>query len=168
MTLKKLFGFVTASLLSLTGQSEARTQSQHETTTKTPNFKKGKTSMTNAAQKETSIPSVEIAPGLTYQQLEQGNGEKPQAGDTVSVHYAGTLEDGTEFDNSFKRGQPIQFSLGTGQVIKGWDLGIAELSVGEKGILTISPELGYGAHGAGGVIPGNATLVFEVELVAIN
>lgn len=160
MKLKQFFGFITASLLSLTSDSTARAQTQEPTT------KKGNTTMSNAALNETNTAAVEITPGLTYQQTQPGNGEKPTEGDMVSVHYKGTLaSDGSEFDNSFKRGQPIDFKLGVGQVIKGWDLGIAHLSKGEKGTLTISPELGYGEHGAGGVIPGNATLVFEVELV---
>ncbi len=129
---------------------------------------KGSISMTATSLKESTTPSVEIVPGLNYQQINAGNGEKPKAGDTVSVHYVGTLEDGTKFDSSRDRGDPIEFRLGVGQVIQGWDKGIAELSVGERGILTISSELGYGERGAGGLIPGNATLVFDVELLKIK
>ena len=81
------------------------------------------------------------------------------------MHYTGSLTDGTVFDSSVSRGQPIEFTLGVGQVIKGWDQGIAQLCKGQKAKLTIPPELGYGAQGAGGVIPPNATLIFEVELV---
>lgn len=84
----------------------------------------------------------------------------------VAVHYQGRLEDGTVFDDSHKRGEPISFILGKGQVIKGWDQGIAGMAVGEKRTLTIPPELGYGAQGAGDVIPPNATLIFDVELVS--
>ncbi|KAL6771163.1 FKB15 [Auxenochlorella protothecoides x Auxenochlorella symbiontica] len=94
---------------------------------------------------------------------------KAAKGDAVSVHYRGTLQaDGTEFDSSYKRGQPISFKLGVGQVIKGWDQGVEGMCIGEKRKLVIPPELGYGARGAGGVIPGGATLVFETELVSIQ
>lgn len=103
--------------------------------------------------------------GLDIKILEEGNGPKPATGDTVHVHYTGTLEDGTQFDSSHTRGQPIVFPLGQGRVIKGWDEGIALLNKGAKAKLTIPPELGYGVQGAGGVIPPNATLTFEVELV---
>ena len=83
----------------------------------------------------------------------------------VKVHYTGTLENGTKFDSSRDRGEPIEFQLGAGQVIRGWDEGLAQLKVGDKARLTIPPSLGYGARGAGGVIPPNATLIFDVELV---
>ncbi len=106
--------------------------------------------------------------GLGYTQIEAGNGEMPASGDIVSVHYTGTLTDGTVFDSSYDRGEPFQFTLGQGQVIQGWDEGIALMSVGEKATLTIPPELGYGDRGAGNVIPPGATLIFDVELVAIN
>ena len=96
---------------------------------------------------------------------ESTGGAKPQAGQKVKVHYTGSLENGQVFDSSIQRGQPIEFALGVGQVIKGWDQGIAQLEKGQKAKLTIPPELGYGAAGAGGVIPPNATLIFEVELV---
>ena len=101
---------------------------------------------------------------IEFQSEGQG-GAKPQPGTKVSVHYTGSLTDGTVFDSSVSRGQPIEFTLGVGQVIKGWDQGIAQLCKGQKAKLTIPPELGYGAQGAGGVIPPNATLIFEVELV---
>ena len=121
--------------------------------------------MTNTAEK---ITAVQIVPGLSYEKNQAGAGDKPKTGDLVSVHYIGTLTNGTKFDSSRDRGEPIQFKLGAGQVIQGWDKGIAEMSVGERGVLTIAPELGYGDHGAGNVIPGGATLVFDVELVSIN
>lgn len=105
--------------------------------------------------------------GLEVTILQQGDGPKPEAGDIVQVHYTGTLTDGTKFDSSLDRGQPIAFPLGQGRVIRGWDEGIALLNQGTKARLTIPPELGYGAQGAGGVIPPNATLIFEVELVDI-
>ncbi|MFC2029801.1 FKBP-type peptidyl-prolyl cis-trans isomerase [Chloroflexota bacterium] len=107
------------------------------------------------------------ASGLQYVLVEAGDGASPQVGEIVSVHYVGTLEDGTEFDNSYSRGEPISFPLGTGSVISGWDEGIGLLTVGSKAKLIIPPELGYGEQGAGGVIPPNATLYFDVELVDI-
>jgi FK506-binding protein 4/5 len=91
--------------------------------------------------------------------------ERPGKGAEVAVHYVGTLTDGTKFDSSVDRGKPIEFTLGIGQVIKGWDLGIGSMRKGEKATLTIAPEYGYGDAGAGGVIPGGATLLFDVELV---
>ena len=100
--------------------------------------------------------------------IQQGEGEVAAAGQQVSVHYEGKLVDGTVFDASRPRGQAFNFTLGKGQVIKGWDQGVEGMAVGEIRRLTIPPELGYGARGAGGVIPPNATLVFEVELLAIN
>ncbi|MDP4840065.1 MAG: FKBP-type peptidyl-prolyl cis-trans isomerase [Alphaproteobacteria bacterium] len=121
--------------------------------------------MTNTAENTTGL---EIVPGLSYTQNQAGTGAKPKNGDMVSVHYVGTLTDGTRFDSSRDRGEPITFKLGVGQVIQGWDKGIAAMSIGERGVLTIAPELGYGDHGAGHIIPGGATLVFDVELVSIN
>jgi len=106
--------------------------------------------------------------GLQIEQLTAGTGEAPKTGDRVKVHYTGWLTNGTKFDSSVDRGQPFVFTLGVGQVIRGWDEGVAKMRVGEKARLTIPPELGYGARGAGGVIPGNATLIFEVELLGIN
>lgn len=108
------------------------------------------------------------ASGLQYRIIEQGSGPRPQPGDTVAVHYRGTLEDGTEFDNSYDRGEPITFPLGVGYVIPGWDEGIALLNEGSKAELIIPPELGYGAQGSPPTIPPNATLIFEVELVDVQ
>lgn len=93
---------------------------------------------------------------------------KAKSGDMVHVHYTGKLTDDTKFDSSRDRGSPFSFTLGAGQVIKGWDQGIAGMCVGEKRILRIPPSLGYGAAGAGGVIPGGATLIFDVELMEVE
>ncbi|HEX6386217.1 MAG TPA: FKBP-type peptidyl-prolyl cis-trans isomerase [Anaerolineae bacterium] len=106
--------------------------------------------------------------GLQYYDIEEGDGPSPEAGDTVVVHYTGWLEDGTKFDSSLDRGEPFPFVLGTGGVIPGWDEGVATMQVGGKRQLVIPPELGYGEQGAGGVIPPNATLIFEVELLEIR
>ena len=98
----------------------------------------------------------------------EGNGAVVQAGQKIKAHYAGKLQsNGTKFDSSYDRGQPLEFVVGAGQVIKGWDQGFVGLKVGTKATLTCPPDYGYGAAGAGGVIPPNATLVFDVEVVAI-
>ena len=106
--------------------------------------------------------------GLEYVEITPGAGPAPQTGDFVAVHYVGTLEDGTVFDSSYSRNEPIRFMLGVGNVIKGWDEGIALMREGGKAKLIIPPDLAYGANGAGTVIPPNATLIFEVELVAVQ
>ena len=109
------------------------------------------------------------ASGLMYKITKSNpEGKAPKNGDIVSVHYAGKLTNGQEFDNSFKRGEPIEFPIGVGQVIKGWDEGIQLLKEGESATLLIPSELGYGARGAGGVIPPNAWLIFDVELVKVK
>ena len=106
--------------------------------------------------------------GLQYLDTEVGAGDPAQAGQTVRVHYTGTLEDGTKFDSSLDRNEPFEFPLGAGMVIAGWEEGIAGMRVGGKRTLTIPPALGYGASGVPGAIPPNATLIFTVELLDIR
>lgn len=103
--------------------------------------------------------------GLLYKITKSGTGKKVEKGNVVSVHYAGRLTNGNEFDNSFKRGEPIEFPVGMGQVIRGWDEGLLLLNVGDEATFLIPPDLGYGARGAGGVIPPNAWLIFDVQVV---
>ncbi|MDO4433534.1 MAG: FKBP-type peptidyl-prolyl cis-trans isomerase [Alysiella sp.] len=104
---------------------------------------------------------------LKMEDLQIGNGKVAQKGKDITVHYTGWLEDGTKFDSSFDRHQPLTITLGVGQVIKGWDEGFDGMREGGKRKLTIPSEMGYGAHGAGGIIPPNATLIFEVELLKV-
>jgi FKBP-type peptidyl-prolyl cis-trans isomerase len=105
---------------------------------------------------------------LKIEDLVVGTGEEAIAGKTISVHYTGTLTNGTKFDSSKDRGEPFEFTLGAGQVIKGWDQGFAGMKIGGQRKLTIPSSLGYGEQGAGGVIPPNATLIFEVELLGVK
>ena len=120
----------------------------------------GSANAVNAQNPETNGLKIEI--------LKEGGGEGAKAGDTLAVHYTGTLADGRKFDSSVDRGQPFSFPLGAGRVTPGWDQGLVGMKVGETRRLTIPPALGYGARGAGGVIPPNATLIFEVEMLKIN
>lgn len=106
--------------------------------------------------------------GIKVEVLKEGSGEISKKGDTVSVHYVGTLENGSKFDSSIDRGTPFDFTLGENRVIQGWELGVLGMKVGEKRRLTIPPELGYGESGFPDVIPPNATLIFEVELLDIK
>ena len=116
-----------------------------------------------ADEKEIETPS-----GLKYVELAEGTGAQPKAGQQVSVHYTGWLTNGTKFDSSHDRKEPIVFPIGKGHVIKGWDEGVGSMKVGGKRKLIIPAHLGYGQQGAGGVIPPNATLVFEVELLGVK
>ncbi len=106
--------------------------------------------------------------GLAYKDVKEGTGATPKKGQTVVVHYTGTLDDGTKFDSSVDRGQPFDFMIGVGQVIQGWDEGVATMKVGGKRALKIPSDLAYGTRGAGGLIPPNATLHFTVELLEVK
>lgn len=128
-----------------------------------PSAARVKTSVPCPASSATTTPS-----GLTYVVTRKGTGQQLKVGDTVLVQYTGLLTNGTRFDSSLDRNQPIDFRIGAGQVIKGWDEGIAQLRVGDHATLIIPPQLGYGARGAGGVIPPDATLIFIVEVVGIK
>jgi len=111
---------------------------------------------------------VRILCRMKVEMIASGGGPSPKRGDTVTVHYTGWLTDGTKFDSSVDRDEPFAFVLGTGQVIQGWDKGVATMRVGDKARLTIPPELAYGQEGYPGAIPPNATLVFEVELLSLS
>ena len=113
------------------------------------------------------MSTITTTSGLQYEELQTGEGALAEAGQHVTVHYTGWLTDGTKFDSSLDRGNPFSFPLGAGRVIKGWDQGVAGMKVGGRRQLTSPPQLGYGSRGAGGVIPPNAVLVFEVELLGV-
>jgi FKBP-type peptidyl-prolyl cis-trans isomerase FkpA len=122
----------------------------------------------NQIKKEEKINKVTTIQGMKIETTKEGTGVEIKNGQTAVVHYTGKLVDGTTFDSSKTRGTPFEFPLGAGMVIKGWDMGVLGMKVGETRILTIPADLGYGERGAGGVIPPNATLVFEVELLGIK
>ena len=125
------------------------------------------TSVLAATQKPKAAKVVTLPDGLSYTDIVVGTGASPTTGQQVTVNYVGTLTDGKKFDASADHGGTFSFTIGVGQVIRGWDEGVATMRVGGKRRLTVPPELGYGAQGAGDVIPPNATLIFEVELLKI-
>jgi peptidylprolyl isomerase len=126
------------------------------------------TRISQTGDKSAMSGEVTTPSGLKYIDEVVGTGESPKPGQMVTVHYTGTLENGTKFDSSVDRGQPFVFQIGVGRVIRGWDEGVMTMKVGGKRRLIIPSELGYGARGAGGVIPPNATLIFEVELLGVK
>lgn len=141
----------------------SRSMPENESVQKSQNNQVSNTSMTQ------DQPSANTVSELNIETTKEGTGDRVvKSGDTISVHYTGRLTDGTKFDSSVDRGTPFTFTIGTGQVIKGWDEGLLGMKVGEKRTLTIPADKGYGATGAGGVIPPNATLIFDTELVSIK
>ena len=129
--------------------------------------KEAKSVPEKAAGTQAAAGAVKTASGLSYTDIVKGTGAAPTSGNNVTVHYTGWLENGTKFDSSVDSGRPFVFRIGAGEVIPGWDEGVMSMKVGGKRKLIIPPQLGYGAAGAGGVIPPNATLIFDVELLAV-
>jgi FKBP-type peptidyl-prolyl cis-trans isomerase len=162
---KKLFILISAAIFVCTFSFAADAQTRR----RRPPVRRAVVKIPMSTQAKLSSGAVKTESGLVYLITKQGTGAQAKAGDTVSVHYTGTLTDGTKFDSSRDRGEPIEFPLGAGRVIKGWDEGIAKMKVGDQAILVIPPTIGYGARGAGnGLIPPDATLIFIVELVGIK
>jgi FKBP-type peptidyl-prolyl cis-trans isomerase FkpA len=128
----------------------------------------GSVAADNKETKNMADQTVTTESGLQYVDMVVGSGRQPEIGDTASVHYTGWLADGKKFDSSVDRKEPFSFRVGAGQVIKGWDEGVMGMKIGGKRKLTIPPQLGYGPRGAGGVIPPNATLTFDVELLDLR
>ena len=168
-----LVAFVAVGCKSKVEPTEAKKEAPaQETATKAPEAAPAteaeKPAEPAAEAKEGGAGMQKTDSGLMYEDLIVGEGAVPQAGQIVVVHYTGWLTDGKQFDSSHKRNQPFKFTLGRRQVIPGWDEGLSTMKVGGKRKLTIPPELGYGPRGAGGLIPPNATLIFEVELLGIE
>ncbi len=170
---KSLLGLVAIALLAGCGQQqEPETPATDEAAT-AAEAATGSAEVENMT--DTTDGQVELAPGLQSTTMKNGYGRAAVAGDSAEVHYTGWLFDpnadgnrGTKFDSSVDRGQTFSFTIGEGRVIKGWDQGVAGMLIGETRELVIAPEMGYGARGAGGVIPPNATLLFEVELISLQ
>jgi peptidylprolyl isomerase len=160
LTISLLVILLSTSTLGLIGQGQ--TKSSRATSRRSKSAKSKKARRAKASNVTTTRS------GLIYVVTRRSEGRQPQTGDTVVVHYTGLLNDGAKFDSSLDRGQPFSFKLGRGQVIKGWDEGIARMHVGERATLIIPPDLGYGVKGAGNAIPSNATLIFIVELLRIE
>ncbi len=130
--------------------------------------KEAKPVQEQSTEPKASSEAVTTASGLSYTDMVKGTGAAPTSGKNVTVHYTGVLENGTKFDSSVDRGQPFVFRIGAGEVIPGWDEGVISMKVGGKRKLVIRPNLAYGSAGAGGVVPPNATLIFEVELLDVE
>lgn len=158
MRRSQILGASTAFLLALTGCALSETQPQTAPTTPA----------TSAEPAVDMSKAITTKSGLKYVDLKVGTGAMPQSGQVVTVHYTGRLADGTKFDSSVDRGQPFSFVIGTGQVIKGWDEGVATMKVGGKRRLIIPPQLGYGERGFSNIIPPNAELHFDVELLDVR
>ncbi|MEZ5451104.1 MAG: FKBP-type peptidyl-prolyl cis-trans isomerase [Thiolinea sp.] len=159
----------------LTACSDKPAESTTEAKPEAASTETAATAAAPAASTETAATAPTAADGLQMTDNKVGDGAEAQAGQVVAVHYTGWLYDeaaadkhGTKFDSSVDRGEPFRFPLGAGRVIQGWDQGVAGMKIGGQRTLVIPPELGYGANGAGGVIPPNATLVFDVELLGIE
>ncbi|MBI4515004.1 MAG: FKBP-type peptidyl-prolyl cis-trans isomerase [Deltaproteobacteria bacterium] len=133
-----------------------------------PNPKPEKDQLAGTTMQKTDAKPITTASGLQYIDFKVGDGASPQSGQTALVHYTGWLDDGKKFDSSRDRGKPFGFKVAAGQVIKGWDEGVASMKIGGVRRLIIPPELGYGARGAGGAVPPNARLTFDVELLEIR
>lgn len=123
---------------------------------------------TPRTQRSPTTAAITTPSGLTYLITKKGTGRQPKTGETVVIHYTGMLTNGVKFDSSRDRTEPLEFELGAGRVIKGWDEGISKLRIGDHAILVIPPNLGYGSRGAGGVIPPDSTLIFVVEVVDVK
>jgi peptidylprolyl isomerase len=171
VTMTNLKSLLTLSLLILTAFSSVATGQTRRGTTAS---RRARRAGSVRPQPKASVPSTATlatttASGLTYIITRHGTGPQLKAGDVVQVHYTGLLANGTKFDSSLDRNEPIAFPLGAGRVIKGWDEGIARLRVGDQATLIIPPQLGYGTRGAGGgAIPPDATLIFIVEVVGVK